>query len=385
MIQHSSSKKQRKIKLYIKNHPKRNSGITNRVLFVLRIPPPYGGGEIVSYELYQQLKNDFDFLLVKQKAHSKAKQANTDFKSILRGVSYLFLIIKKLLVVRPDIVYIGIPKSFGAFIRNSLVYMVVRSMGITLMGEIHGMSFNFLQSKTQAVFYRLIINRFKNIRVLSLSVQNYLKHTGYKGEIVVINNGITPNAHLKKQIPPRSGEDLQLLFIGAITKNKGIFRIINLLRLLKENSIIKWRFIVIGEWINENEKRQVLEQIKKHNLNDHVCFQGRLVGEDKWNIMKQCDLLLHLSYFDGQPLSIIETMSIGVPTIASKVGGIPEMITDQHNGFLVDNETEAMDIIKQIIISEIDYYVISTNSINTFNKYFTATKMGVEIKKMVNS
>ncbi|HIV70872.1 MAG TPA: glycosyltransferase family 4 protein [Candidatus Aquabacterium excrementipullorum] len=56
--------------------------------------------------------------------------------------------------------------------------------------------------------------------------------------------------------------------------------------------------------------------------------------------LAECDVLVLLSAYEGLPLSIIEAMQVGLPVVASRVGGVPELVVHGSNGLLVDNEDE---------------------------------------------
>jgi glycosyltransferase involved in cell wall biosynthesis len=71
-------------------------------------------------------------------------------------------------------------------------------------------------------------------------------------------------------------------------------------------------------------------------MTDQVRFTGDL--EEPYVAVQVCDLMTHITYGDGLPLSILEAMSMGKPVIGSAIGGIPEIIEDGQNGILVTNE-----------------------------------------------
>ena len=63
--------------------------------------------------------------------------------------------------------------------------------------------------------------------------------------------------------------------------------------------------------------------------------------------MGACDLFAFPSHTEGMPNALVEAMSCGVPCVATRVGGIPELITDGRDGLLIDVQradqlTEAM-------------------------------------------
>ncbi len=355
-------------------------------LFILRFPPPFGGGEIVSKELYNELKDKgYLFLIITYRNHSKAKQNRENLSAFFRGVKYIFLSCFVLLFKHPDSVYLGIPKSFGAFNRTAIVILWARLLNIKVYGEIHGMSFPFAaSSKTKRSVLIFILNKVNSIRVLSNSIKKYLSKIGYIGKIYVINNGITRPSNVKviNQTNNKEGT-VNILYLGAISAQKGFMRVLDIFTKLPSTIKSKVKLNVIGEWVDEKEQKECLNFINKNSLIDQINFYGKKTDKEKWSIIQENNILIHLTEFDGQPLTIIETMSIGIPTIATKVGGIPEMIENCKNGFLIDSNTEVIKILNDILINKIDLSEISKNAVNKYFLDYTPQLMASKIEEMI--
>jgi len=89
-------------------------------------------------------------------------------------------------------------------------------------------------------------------------------------------------------------------------------------------------FVMIGEdWTNG----KIVSLAKRLNVIDQFRFIG--FHDDPIRILRVANLLLHPSVSEGLPRAILEAMSIGLPVIASEVGGIPEVIENGVNGFLI--------------------------------------------------
>lgn len=354
----------------------------SKILFILRVPPPYGGGEIVSKELYSQLKDKYDFLLICQKGHSKAKQTHFNISSIYRGIGFLYLAFKEIIIKRPKAIYIGLPKTFSSFFRNSIIILFCNLLRIKIYGEIHGMSFLFLDSYLKRKYFNYILKKIYKIRVLGFSIKNYLIDVGFKNRIYVISNGINiPNNKICKKYPNQNS--VNFLYLGAISENKGFKKVLDIFSKLKRDRFTNWKLNVVGEWVNFNEKEKYYNTIVKNGLQGKIVFYGRLLDNNKWEVIRENDFLIHLSNFDGQPLTIIETMSIGIPAIATKVGAIPEMITNNENGFLVDNIDDTINIISNILEGNYDYNYFSKNCLKTFSTKFTGEIMAKKIIQMI--
>jgi glycosyltransferase involved in cell wall biosynthesis len=75
--------------------------------------------------------------------------------------------------------------------------------------------------------------------------------------------------------------------------------------------------------------------IRQHKLEDIVFFEGWVSGEKKTTLLQESDVYVLPSYFEAMPLSILEAMSYGLPVIATTVGGVPEIVKNGKNGFLI--------------------------------------------------
>lgn len=80
---------------------------------------------------------------------------------------------------------------------------------------------------------------------------------------------------------------------------------------------------------------KVKEIIKIHYLEDSVKITG-VLPKEKWHqLSKNYDVFINTTNVDNTPVSIIETMALGLPIVSTDVGGIPYLIDDKQDGFLV--------------------------------------------------
>lgn len=76
--------------------------------------------------------------------------------------------------------------------------------------------------------------------------------------------------------------------------------------------------------------------IAKLNVQRQVKFLGSVSREEKWKLYGLSDLFVLPSIHEALGLVILEAMSIGLPVIASNVGGIPEVVKEGYNGLLFE-------------------------------------------------
>ena len=93
----------------------------------------------------------------------------------------------------------------------------------------------------------------------------------------------------------------------------------------------KIKFLIVGDGplLSELQKR-----VADRNLEDHVIFTGHRT--DVPNIYLTIDILVICSDTEGSPNVLLEAFASGKPVVATKVGGIPEMMTHMENGLLIE-------------------------------------------------
>jgi glycosyltransferase involved in cell wall biosynthesis len=99
----------------------------------------------------------------------------------------------------------------------------------------------------------------------------------------------------------------------------------------------KVRLYFVGDHVIDEYRgyRQELDGlVKRHCLEDHVRFTGW--RRDALDIVAAMDLVIHPSLAEGFGRAVLESMALGRPVIASRVGGLREIIEDGKNGFLVE-------------------------------------------------
>ena len=74
-------------------------------------------------------------------------------------------------------------------------------------------------------------------------------------------------------------------------------------------------------------------RIAELGLQDRFILTG--LREDVPELMAIMDIFVHPAWFDVLPRAIVQALATGTPVVATRVGGIPEVITDGENGFLV--------------------------------------------------
>ncbi len=128
--------------------------------------------------------------------------------------------------------------------------------------------------------------------------------------------------HLKKKYP------YHLIYIGRLTKVKGIDL------LLKAAAVLKEHYPIIVSIVGDGDSRAELEALSKElRLESIVRFWGQ--QQDVTPFLKQAGIFIYPSVWQEIfGISIVEAMAFGIPCVANAVGGIPEIIRDKDCGYL---------------------------------------------------
>lgn len=118
-------------------------------------------------------------------------------------------------------------------------------------------------------------------------------------------------------------------WVGRLEPVKGCEIFLKACRLIKRE-IPKARYLIAGEGPLRAEMEKLATSLE---LKNEVTFLG--FREDMPSIMKSIDLLAHTPLNEGLGRVLLEAMACSKPVVATKVGGIPEIITNDLNGYLV--------------------------------------------------
>lgn len=85
----------------------------------------------------------------------------------------------------------------------------------------------------------------------------------------------------------------------------------------------------------ENDGALALAKQHAASLKVEVKFTGKLEKQEWIALAKDYNVFINTTNFDNMPVSVIEAMALGLPVVSTNVGGIPFLITNNHNGLLV--------------------------------------------------
>ncbi|MCD4651575.1 MAG: glycosyltransferase, partial [Candidatus Cloacimonetes bacterium] len=323
------------------------------ILLVLRTPPPVGGGEIRAMHAKKYFSDKSGYLVFDYSlgASDKSSQGKATLANIKRGIFWIYNTCKLIMKHRPKAIYFGLGQDFGSFARNSVGALWAKLFGVRVLAELAGTSFLFLENKSSPLYHigLLLLRQVDDMRLLSPRIRDMFLQ--YKlPKITVYANGVTLPQNIEVNPDVFKAEILPLLYIGTLEQSKGVLNLVEALALCIKAGL-KVHLNLLGEWSNQEDKDTCNKCIKDNNLEEHLTFHGVQTGEKKWEIFKNCALLVHPTFWDGVPLTILESMGIGLGVISTRVGGIPDTLIDGEGGYILEKSepTAVVECIKKLV------------------------------------
>ncbi|MBP1949052.1 glycosyltransferase [Virgibacillus litoralis] len=202
-------------------------------------------------------------------------------------------------------------------------------------------------------FQRIFYDQYNKIVAVSDSTKEVILEAfpDYKDKIHVIYDINNPNFISNMAELENSYEDsfdgLRILTIGRLANQKGYDIALETCRKLKEQGI-HFRWYVLGKG---PLKKEIEDYIERHNLNGHFILLG--VKANPYPFIKNADMYVQTSKFEGFGIAIAEARMLNVPVVTTRFDAVYSQMIDGKNGLVVDmNSTAVCDGILKLIGSK---------------------------------
>ena len=310
-----------------------------RILFILHLPPPVHGAAMMGKYIHDSevINERFDCHYINlTTAKSLQDIGKGGVKKLWRFLCLLLRIVKGLLTVKPQLVYVTPNSHGGAFYKDFVVVQLIKLMGYRVIVHYHNKGVATCQDRwLDDKLYRLF---FRNLKAILLAealygdVEKYVK----REDVFVCPNGIPeslkgePKAERNNVIP-------QLLFLSNLLVDKGVLVLLDALKILKEKGYSFVCHFVGGETA-EIDAARFAEEVKTRGLDKMALYLGKKYDEEKNEEYDNADIFVFPTYYYNEcfPLVLLEAMEHAVPCISTREGGVSAIIDDGVNGFIVE-------------------------------------------------
>ena len=265
--------------------------------------------------------------------HLRYISTTVDGNAVVKMVSYLGGLIKFMTSIPwCEIVHVHMSKG-SSFKRKRILVEIASTFKKRSILHLHSGAFYDFYMNSSERQKQVIRNTFyKADKVIVLAdewretLANMFDET-ILGKIVVLHNAVT-----LPENPSPDYSNTQMIFLGNLSREKGVYDMLESIKLLKEKICDYFPVLhVCGGGTADNYVTRCIEL----GISDCVIFHGWINPQQKDELLRKCSVFLLPSYHEGLPMSMLEAMSYGLAVIVSEVGGIPSVVHNMDNGLLV--------------------------------------------------
>lgn len=294
--------------------------------------------------------------------------------SLLRDIKALISVYKIVKKERPNLIHCHSTK--GGVIGRIVGYL----LNINVLHTPQAFSFlstnNVFKKRIYLVLEKLF--KFKNSYLLAssnserkLAIQKvkYLSN-----QVLLFNNSIEPLDNISELTIKKTWPDEYICTVGRPSFQKNIELMI---KVLQEVNKTKYTHLVIMGVGYHSDKLSIVQKlIKELNLESAVTLLNWTSRENVFNIIMGSKLYVSTARYEGLPYSVIEALALSKPCIVSNCDGNRDLITNDYNGFVIDNENieEFSKKIKLLFQDDELLKKLSKNALKSFEENYNIKK-----------
>ncbi len=331
--------------------------INNKVI-IGPFPPPYHGSSILAKELSKNLNT-------RKIQSSILSRKNIFFSSIN--------LLYNVLTVREKKIIIFTASKFLGKARDTFIILILLIKKKDIIVYIHNNPFY-----DKSFFGRILFFFSKYLTSIFTYESKEFKYLKKNNRTTKIIHNIVPDEKiiLEKNNKKRISKKIRFVICSHIIEFKNVDYSIDLVI----KSGIEYSIEIIGSY----NTKYGMKVFKKYKDDMNIKFHGEIYGDEKIQILKKSDILIHLSFNEEFPLIQIECLGLGLPFISyENVGGIKQVLPNDIQSLFLHNikylnENTFNEVVKNIISHE----KIAPEMVEIFENNFSKSTMIKEFKKL---
>ena len=301
-----------------------------RILFISPLPPPITGHSYISGLLSNQLRVSNSVVEI-----NLSKDSLHDGSLSLRRVLSVFSILLKVFNHRNefDRFYLTLSQTLLGNIKDLLILLILRKQLFKGVAHLHGGVLKKNVFDKYSILKKINQYFFGQLRRIVVSGKSHVSiFDGFDTKISVVKNGVERSSFVSiKSIEQKfSKKKLTVLYLGGMHASKGIFSLVEAIKLLPDKLKKEVKFIFAGRFFVSSLHNDFLSLIKECSS---ISYIGEVNEEVKRKLFKQAQVFCLPSLInEGQPMAILEAYAGGCVVIASDQPGISDVFDDKNNG-----------------------------------------------------
>lgn len=251
---------------------------------------------------------------------------------------------KVIRIQKKDCNYIHTPEAFGAvrLIRPGAVcYVFSHGTYKDMWQRVRFFQKAPLIRKAFQKFLMHVIKKSTAVFVLEKETQE--DYQNYNKRVVHVGNSIVCHPYEERRLHE---DRIRFLYAGRLSKVKNVGPSIEAAKTWQRECELR----ILGD----GEEREYLKGIAGNS--ERIVFAGAVSPQKVQEIMRESDILVMNSTFEGIPMIILEAISLGVPVITTDVGGIKEVLTYGQDSEMTDGTVNQIQKAMEKICADYDRY-----------------------------
>jgi len=219
---------------------------------------------------------------------------------------------------------------------NLLGLIVCRSFPMKLVTTVHGWVEYTFRTRLYYLLDRLMLPRYQHVICVSSDLHDTCNKSVRSDRISLIENAIDTD-QFQRRVAPRekrnalaiADTDILIGAVGRLSAEKGFDVLIRAFDEIRKQ-IESVRLVILGDGPERNSLQQLIDSL---NLNDRVQLVRFQSDTRDW--FEAMDIFALSSLREGLPNVVLEAMAMETPVVVTAVAGVPDLVQDQTNGYVV--------------------------------------------------
>ena len=361
-----------------------------RVLFIMHMPPPVHGAAMMGQYIHDSklINETFECCYVNPSlSNNVANVGKVSLGKIIFMLKNIVYIVRLAKAFKPDIIYFTSTAGGWATIRDWAVVMLLKRRKRPIVLHIHNKGVKKFSDKhpLARIAYKGLFGKSKVIllaKELYPDIQQYVS----ADDVYYCPNGmpVTSQPDFERTA---TNDPYTFLFLSNMIREKGVIDVLKACAVLK-NKGIKFQCNFVGKWSTVSEE-EFYALVTKLNIEHEINYLGAKYGVDKVEALQQADALAFPTYYPGETfgLVLLEAMEYAMPCISTFEGGIPSVVDDGKDGFLIKSrDVEALADKMEWLANHLEEGLkMGEHGRNRFSELFTLTTFEHRIHEILCS
>lgn len=320
-----------------------------RVLFVCPLPPPVHGSSMVSQQIRESglIQGEFECDFVNMSTSRKMSEIGKSgplllLKKMARFLGTYFAILGKLICHRYALCYLAITCNGIGFLKDAPFVLLCKLFGRKVVIHQHNKGMSRYADKP--IYKQLLKLVYRKSKVILLSWRLYpdISKIVRKEQVMVCPNGIPdmvddsvlPNCQLASADVSKVPE---LLYLSNLIESKGVYVVLDACKILKEKGH-NFHCTFVGGESKQISIELFNQAVKERGLENCVEYVGPKYGAEKETYWRKTNVFVFPTFYYNETFGLVnlEAMQHKIPVVSTDEGGIPDIVQDGVNGYVVD-------------------------------------------------